>query len=625
MRSRFRFKTDFATAAALLAGIGLSAALAAEPQADLQHWRDAVSASAWSASCQVEVITSSDEDGIHAVTHEWVTAKGDYRARIYRDYDTSEVVVTAGKSWTRDLNGRVRPAFGMFLKSLRTNAAELSTIVFGPPPNAAATRLDTTGDSNVVMAIATRGGDTVVWHLDRASGLPIKSIRVAEDPTITTTYDDWRTIDGHRIPFHGTVEQEDTPTYTWTRTEVKFSTTTNTETLSAPTPGPPDTYFNGEPTPIPFTFENEHVIFKVRVNDGPEMWWLLDTGADQNVFNRAHVQQFGLEEYGATATTGGGGSADYGYARGATFKLPGLFVRNQHVGVMDLTGLERAYGLLMGGILGYDFISRFVLEIDYEKKVVLLHDPSRWTYQGTDLILPVILDDGIPYSEATISVPTRPDIPALMLIDYGAVETMTLTSPFVKANDLLNLAGTNPSVNKMAGLEGQFFTQTNSRGRVERLVMGPLSIDSFPVNLSANTTGAYASTHFSGTVGEGIFKRYHTWLDYNSSRIILDPTAAAAQPFPERKTYGMTLVASGDDYHTFTVSGVRAGSPAEQDGFVKGDIITGLDGVGAEVFTLGELRDRLTREGDTVAIQFRRGDSTLTRSVEVQRVSLEQR
>lgn len=125
-----------------------------------------------------------------------------------------------------------------------------------------------------------------------------------------------------------------------------------------------------------------HIIFKASLNGRPPIWWLLDTGADQEVINSTRVKSFGLTMYGKTVTSGGGNSAEYDYATGATFTLPGVPLRNQHVATIDETGLERALGIPLGGLLGYDFISRFVVEIDYEKKSITLHDPATWQFSG---------------------------------------------------------------------------------------------------------------------------------------------------------------------------------------------------------------------------------------------------
>ncbi|HVP07292.1 MAG TPA: aspartyl protease family protein, partial [Candidatus Acidoferrum sp.] len=454
---------------------------------------------------------------------------------------------------------------------------------------------------------------------------PTKAVRPGEDSQISTTYADWKEMSGLLTPQRGTVDETDVPSYSWDRKSIQTLNGSDGKEFEPLANGPSDIHVAGPMEPIPFNFDNDHIIFKVGVNKGKPMWWLLDTGADVNVVNTAHLADFGLETYGKTTTTGGGGSADYGYARGATFVFPGVELRNQHVSILDQTGIERAYGMILGGILGYDFLSRFVVEIDYEKLLLTLHDSKNWEYRGSGFVVSITIDDGIPYADATISAGTKDAIPANMIIDFGAAETMTLTAPFVKANDLLIQAGTNSSVNKMAGLENQFFSQTNVRGRINRLVMGGLVVDSFPVNLSVNTKGAFASTSFSGTVGEGIYHRYHIYLDYARNRIILEPTAEASKPYAERKTYGMTLLASGADYHTYTVAGVRAGSPAETDGFRKEDVISDLDGQTSSQFTLAELRKRLAEDGQRHELKVKRGDSTLAKSVEIRRVSIEQK
>jgi hypothetical protein len=208
-------------------------------------------------------------------------------------------------------------------------------------------------------------------------------------------------------------------------------------------------------------------------------------------------------------------------------------------------------------------------------------------------------------------------------VDFGAAETATLTSAFVKSNDLMRLAQTNAIVNRPAGLESQFFAQNNVRGNLQRLSIGHLTVNNVPVNMSVNTKGAYASTNFSGTVGESIYLRYHCYLDYTNYRIILEPTPEAKKPFPERETYGLTLLASGAELHTYTVAAVRSGSPAEADGFEKGDVISGKDGKNASEFTLRELRDSLSHVGQHHAFEVQRSGEPSTKNLDVRLVSIE--
>src|SRR5262249_7844853 len=160
----------------------------------------------------------------------------------------------------------------------------------------------------------------------------------------------------------------------------------------------------------------------------------------------------------------------------------------------------RALGVKIGGILGYDFISRFVLDVDYQTNVITFHRRD-WRYSGPGTRLPITFDGGIPRADVILSVRTKPRLPAHMIIDFGAADTMTFTAPFVAGNDLIHLAGTNQAVFGGAGLEHQFFTQHNTRGRIDALHLNTLTLPSLPVSLSANTSGAYASSSFAGTMG----------------------------------------------------------------------------------------------------------------------------
>ena len=178
-------------------------------------------------------------------------------------------------------------------------------------------------------------------------------------------------------------------------------------------------------------------------------------------------------------------------------------------------------------------------------------------------------------------------------------------------------------MNRPTGLESQFFAQNNVRGHLQRLTIGGLTVNNVPVNMSVNTTGAYASTNFSGTVGETIYSRYHCYLDYSNYRIILEPGPEANKPFPGRETYGLTLLASGADLHMYTIAAVRPGSPAEVDGFQKGDVILGEDGKNASEFTLRELRESLSHAGQHHALEVQRGGERRTTNVDVRLVSIE--
>jgi len=587
----------------------------------VDRWRAAVHSD--KASQSAVITTVSTEDGISGTVQDWIS-NTDFRREVQRSVDESQLLLTKQRNERRDWNGWVRKVEGQELERFTTGVDEERVIAFGPPQEMGSAEMSDSSDhSAYLLRYKPEGGWTTTWYLDAKTFLPLKSMRPGDDSEITTTYSDWRNANGLMTPYHAVVTETEIPDYNWDRKTIQYKRTLSKETFAPLVPGPADATLGPNAPPIPFTMEANHIVFNVSVNGRPPAGFILDTGADQNVINSTRLEEFGMKTYAKTMTSGGGNSAEYAYGVGATFTLPGVELRNQHVSAIDQTGLERALGAKFGGILGYDFISRFVIEIDYQNQRITLHDPRTWKYSGTGVTVPVIFDNGIPHAYGSIGVPTKADIPAYFVVDFGASETATLTSAFVKSNDLARLAQTNATVNRPAGLESQFFAQNNVRGNLQRLTIGRLTVNNVPVNMSVNTKGAYASTNFSGTVGETIYSRYHCYVDYSNYRIILEPTPEANKPFPERETYGLTLLASGADLHTYTVTAVRPGSPAEADGFEKGDVISGKDVKNASEFTLGELRDSLSHAGQHHAFEVQRSGEQRTMNVEVQLVSIE--
>jgi Aspartyl protease/PDZ domain len=587
----------------------------------VERWRAAVHSDKALHSAVITAI--STEDGIPGTVQDWIS-NTDFRREVQRNVDESQLLLTKQRKERRDWNGWLRKVEGQELERFITGVDEERVIAFGPPREMRSAELSENSDhSAYLLSYKPDGGWTTTWYIDAKTFLPLKSMRPGDDSEITTTYSDWRNANGVMTPYHAVVTETDKPNYTWDCKTIQYKSSLPKDIFAPLVPGPLDTTLAPNAPPIPFTMEANHIVFNVSVNGRPPIGFILDTGADQNVINSTRLEEFGLKTYARTMTSGGGNSAEYDYAAGATFTLPGVELRNQHVSAIDQTGLERALGVKFGGLLGYDFISRFVVDIDYENHLITLHDPRTWKYSGTGMMVPVIFDNGIPHAYGSIGVPTKPEIPAYFAVDFGASETATLTSPFVKSNDLTRLAQTNATVNRPAGLESQFFAQNNVRGNLQRLTIGQLTVNNVPVNMSVNTTGAYASTNFSGTVGETIYSRYHCYLDYSNYRIILEPTPEANKPFPGRETYGLSFLASGVDLHTYTVAAVRPGSPAEADGFEKGDLILGEDGKNASEFTLRELRDSLSHAGQHHALEVQRNGERRTTNVEVRLVSIE--
>jgi len=600
--------------------------LAQSPSAPsiIQAWRHAVGTSPRQGALH-QRFTAKEED-VPATVDQWITPSGSLRRRTVRELDSNELLVTPTIAQTRDWNGFVRYLDGTELARLRSQAFIVAALAFGPPAAMDRATLTPTSEPHCVALIFTPShGISIKWIIDQDTSLPIQTVIRGDEAELVTAYSDWQRSGGVFTPEHIVVTEKDKPD-----SDYRIAVPPQLQPAGASAFAPlkqnsSDVIMAAPSVKLPFTMEANHIILQAQVNGHAPIGFLVDTGDGHESINTPRAAAFGLSSYGSTASYGGGNLAQFSLASGATFTFPGIELHNQHVDLLDQTGLEKALGLPLGGILGYDFLSRFIVEIDYDAKIMTFHKPSDWHYTGHGAAVPITFDNGIPFFEAQISVPTQPAIPAHMVMDFGAADTMTFTSPFVRDRNLIQLAGTDTRTIKAAGLENQFFAQSNMRGHIDMFRLGGLVAHSIPVSLSANTSGAYSDDTFAGTVGEGIYTRYHVFLDYPHHRAIFEPTAKTSAPFPERKTYGLTLIADGDDLHTFLVTAIRAGSPAEEDGFLKGDIISGIDDQPATTFTLAQLRDALLRTGETHDFDILRAGKQISIISTVAVVSIDQK
>src|SRR5213075_937081 len=74
--------------------------------------------------------------------------------------------------------------------------------------------------------------------------------------------------------------------------------------------------------------------------------------------------------------TANGSSMGAGLVSGVSFALPGLTTFKQTVAVLPLEFLSSALGQPIAGVIGYDFINQFVLEVDYAKRKINVYAPA---------------------------------------------------------------------------------------------------------------------------------------------------------------------------------------------------------------------------------------------------------
>ncbi len=626
--------------AIILAGVALVASgQAVRGPSDLDRiadrWQAAVGGAKSARKARsVLVRAESTEDGVAGHVEEWIGAGG-WRRVTTQGSRTRIEVCRGDVAWERDWNGKVQELRGRDRRGEQTEAY-IAALLFGGSvreiaaddnPDAKLTAGDDPGGGDVI-AFAPADATPFQVFIDKTTGLPAKFVWKPSGHTVTLTPSEWKETGGLKFPHALRRESPDDGTAdTIAVHEIVTGGSKARTSFARPDDGPKDYRFASgtEAGGIPFNFENDHLMVLASVNGSKPIWFMLDTGAEATIINKARVAELGVRPFGASSISGGGNSTDFAFAEVARLTIGGAELLNQRDGVIDLTGLEKIYGMPMGGLLGYDFYSRFIVRVNYDAKTLDLLEPSSFAYSGSGSRVPFVLEGGQPHVASTITVPSLDPIAADMVIDAGAADTVNLASPFVREHRLLEFARKKPAggPNTMAGSEKEFFAQTSVRGKLASLTLGEFRLEDIPSNLMVGTKGGYASTSFSGTIGEGVLHRFNGIYDYSRNVLILEPNDEFKRPFPGRKTFGATFLSDGPDYRRFTVTGVRKGSPAEAAGFKKDDVVVAADGKPAVELRLADLRKLIADEGVKHVFTMQRGDAAVTLDPTVTLISLD--
>ena len=114
----------------------------------------------------------------------------------------------------------------------------------------------------------------------------------------------------------------------------------------------------------------------------------------------------------------------------------------------------------------------------------------------------------------------------------------------------------------------------------------------------------------NGSIGAGILKRFVTVFDLPHERLYLKRTGMLKQPFNYDKT-GIIIVAEGENYDTFRITGIIAKTPGEKSGLKKNDVILAINGTQLKGLHLGEVVKVMEEAGRMVYFDIDRDGEVL--------------
>ncbi len=337
---------------------------------------------------------------------------------------------------------------------------------------------------------------------------------------------------------------------------------------------------------VPFDLVNRHILLKVTVNNSRPLSFILDTGDKFAIIDLDRAKELGLSLGGEITVTGvGAEKSTAAFVHGSTYSLSGFPGFSQPVILaFSLRNLAPRLGQDCDGIIGTQFIKQFVLEIDYQARIIKLHNKDKFAYSERGESIPIQFSaEGHPILSAEVTPVGSDPIKGKFALDLGASGSLALYGPFVEKH---HLPGPNVKTIRELGSGGAGGESRGQIGRVSAFKIGKFTFSNPIVSFSEDQAGAFADASLLGNIGERLMSKFKIFLDYSHDRVILEPNATFAE-VSDRAFSGLSIEAEGRDHKTFRIKVVLENSPASEAGLQKNDIIKAIDERAATELALG--------------------------------------
>lgn len=368
---------------------------------------------------------------------------------------------------------------------------------------------------------------------------------------------------------------------------------------------------------IPFEQHNNLIVIPLTVNRFLTLKFILDTGVETAILTEKLFADILELNYVRKIHISGPGivdSVEAIVASEATFSLPGGLVgQNMNMLVLeeDYLKLSESIGDEVHGIIGYDIFSKFVVEINYDDKVLYLHNPNRYKAPKRATKIPLSITKSKPFIRADLHQDGQNEHLDFMidtgashaaLIDYNNIPTLDLPEEKIETRLGRGIAG------EILGYLGR---------------MDSLAIADFDFNkviVSAPFQGAYNKVIKRGarigTFGGELLTRFNVTFDYKNQSLYLIRGKKYSQDF-EHDMSGLTINAMGENLDTLSVIAVEDESPAKAIGIEEGDMILSINGKSLKSHDLStiyallrsrdgrKIRVKLLRDGNKIVKRFR--------------------
>ena len=288
----------------------------------------------------------------------------------------------------------------------------------------------------------------------------------------------------------------------------------------------PATDDSGRLPMIPFELVDNRTIVRVQIAGSRPQRLILDTGMPMDgvyLFHKEFESEVALEGGIDVQMPGAGGGAPSTGIMAESVPLSAgdvVFGRQRVI----VSHSEQTQGFPSDGIIGWSLFGHHAVELDYDRKRVVLHPPATFTPDSLWRALPLTLKRNIPWIAASVDVSGAGPVPIQCYIDFASGEAVEL---LVRPDAKFPIPKTLERKYLGTGLSGDVY---GGAGRVASLTIGShVFHDVTAVFPPAEVRSKQGKA--DAIIGNQALRRFNLVFDYADSTLWIRPNEAFAEPF----------------------------------------------------------------------------------------------
>lgn len=332
--------------------------------------------------------------------------------------------------------------------------------------------------------------------------------------------------------------------------------------------------------------------------------FILDSGSSGISVDSTLVADLGLvPEPSDRSIRGIAGIRKVSFLNNRQLHFPNLTVDSLDFHVNDYDILTSVYGINIDGIIGYSFLSRYIVKINYDSLKIDICTNGTIRYpKGGYLIKPTMGTLPVHHARLRDAGSHNPRF----LHDIGAGLCLMLSSDFVEDSNVIQRKRV-LLTKEGEGLGGSIDMKVTV---VKELKVGPYKFKNVPTYIFDDDYNITSYPYMAGIIGNDIFRRFNTIINYAKRDIYIVPNTHFRDPFD----YSYAGVELYYQQGKILLGDVAEGSPAELAGLKEGDEVIAINNIFTKNFdqlkqalqsSVGKLRIIILREGELKQFEFK--------------------